>query len=170
METHLKPIFTVQHSSSCHYVVHTRDHIMCPWEIARWPLTDSSHLRSHHMLLKTRSYWKLSSRFILYPHSYVGSKKSIFLIKIIYHWWMFLLGISNIAVSVISYISKVFYNYYVWRYIQNNSILYIKPFLCVEKLILYQIHKTLTSCHRQKLYYFQRVQYYWSHIILPSNE
>ena len=47
-----KPIFTIQHSSSCHYVVHTRDHIMCPWEIARWPLTDSSHLRSHHMLLK----------------------------------------------------------------------------------------------------------------------
>ena len=161
METHLKPIFTVQHSSSCHYVVHTRDHIMCPWEIARWPLTDSSHLRSHHMLLKTRSHWKLSSRFILYPHSYVGSKKSIFLIKIICHALMILNR---------SYISKVFYDHYVWRFIQNNSILYIKPFLCVEKLILYQIHKTLTSCHRQKLYYFQSVQYYWSHIILPSNE
>ena len=73
-----KPIFTIQHSSSCHYVVHTRDHIMCPWEIARWPLTDSSHLRSHHMLLKTRSHWKLSSRFILYPHSHVGSKNQYF--------------------------------------------------------------------------------------------
>ena len=150
METHLKPIFTIQHSSSCHYVVHTRDHIMCPWEIARWPLTDSSHLRSHHMLLKTRSHWKLSSRFILYPHSYVGSKKSIFLIKIIYHAWMILLRISNIAVS------KVFYDYYVWRYIQNNSILYIKPFLCGEKLILYHIHKTLTPCHRKKTLSFPK--------------
>ena len=78
--------------------------------------------------------------------------------------------VKNIKYRCISYISKVFYNYYVWRYIQNNSILYIKPFLCVEKLILYQIHKTLTSCHRKKLYYFQSVQYYWSHILLPSNE
>ena len=94
------PFLFIQHSSSCHYVVHTRDHIMWPWEFARWPLTDSSHLRSHHMLLKTGSYWKLSSRFILYSHSYVGSKKSIFLIKIIYHAWMLLLRISDIVVYI----------------------------------------------------------------------